>query len=63
MKELPDIKPAERFNATEAARLLGISRETFRQHVLKGHIRPRYGRYSKRPFYYGKDILIFWRNL
>lgn len=58
----PEVHPDGRYNGTQTAHLLGISRETLRQWVATFKIRQRYSRRSTRPFYLGRDILICWKS-
>lgn len=60
--DMPDIRPESRWNAKEAARLLGMSTDTLRRRVKDGSIRQHFGRLSPRPYYLGRDILSFWRQ-
>lgn len=58
----PQIHPQGKYTATEAARLLGISRRTLSRWVLAGKVRKRYSKATMMPRYLGKDLLALWNN-
>lgn len=56
----PDIDERGMYNATDASRLLGISRRQFYRYLRAGDIRPVIGKKMisvKTPRYSGKDLL------
>ena len=57
----PQVDPEGRYSHCEAARKLGINRNTLRLHREQGHIRCNYRSDTYRPFYLGSEILKFWR--
>lgn len=60
--EEPKVKSQGRYPVCEAARLLGIHRNTLLRYEYRGLITPVLGRTpSTRRFYYGYEILRFWR--
>lgn len=56
-KDNDKIDPEGRYGATQAARLLGISRTSFYSIVRQGKIRKRFNDLSSRAYYLGRDLL------
>ena len=63
VNEEPKVSPTARFSIGEAARILGIHRNTLRRHTNTGPtgIRCSYRLSNGRRFYTGSDIIRFWR--
>jgi predicted site-specific integrase-resolvase len=59
--EEPKIKDEARIGIGAAAQLLGISRETLRNHTNNGHIRCSFHRVSKKRMYLGREIKRYWK--
>lgn len=59
-QEKPNIKANEKFSATEAARILGISTKTLRRHTQAGFIRCSVLKCNNRPRYTGSEIIRYW---
>lgn len=59
--EEPKVTPTGRYSSNEAAKALGIHRNTLRSYTDKGYIRCKFRRNTYRPFYMGSEILRFWR--
>lgn len=57
----PDVHPEGRYSTTDAARVLGISRNTLRAHAAQGHISFGIRRCNGRRFYLGRHIMAFWK--
>ena len=60
--EEPKCVDNARFNSTDAAMMLGIHRNTLRQHTIAGHIRCVFTKQSCRPYYTGSEIKRYWRT-
>lgn len=58
----PQVADNARVPIGEAAKLLGISRETLRVHTLNGLIRCRYNPATKRRFFTGRELKQYWRS-
>ncbi|MGM9759302.1 MAG: MerR family DNA-binding transcriptional regulator [Parabacteroides sp.] len=57
----PVVKPAGRYGAIEAAKVLGIHRNTLRNYTEQGLIKFGVRRSTGRKFYLGSDLLKFWK--
>lgn len=59
----PNIPPTARYSIGEAARILGINRNTLRRHTNIGPtgINCQYRKSNGRKFYTGLEIVRFWR--
>ena len=62
VNEEPKVNPNGRYPIGEAAKLLGIDRGTLRRYTNQREIKCGYGRLNKRKFYYGHEIIRFWRT-
>ena len=60
--EEPKCVDTARFKAADAARMLGIHRNTLRLHTIAGHIHCVFTRQSNRPYYTGSEIKRYWRT-
>lgn len=57
----PDIVPGGRYSQADAARALGVHRNTIRRWTYDGVLKMRMRRApSTRPFYLGSDLLALW---
>jgi len=57
----PNIADNARVPIGEAAKILGINRETLRKYTTENDIRCGYRKANKRKFYTGAAIKQFWR--
>ena len=57
----PNVGDYERYSPKQAAALLGVHRNTLRAYTDSSLIKCRFHQGTMRKFYYGKDILRFWR--
>lgn len=57
---LPDIADTGQYSVGEAARLLGVHRNTLNRYVKERLLRCHYHR-SGRKFFYGRDLVRCWR--
>ena len=64
VNEEPNIPPTARYTIGEAARILGIHRNTLRRHTNTGPtgIDCQHRRSNGRKFYTGLEIVKFWRS-
>lgn len=63
VSEPPAIHPEGHYSATQAMRLLGVSRSWFYDNYINGKkLRQRFKRSTSRPYYLGRDLLAIWRN-
>ena len=60
--EPPEIVPTGWYNATEAAKRLGMSRTTFWRNVKAGKIKKHLRRVDGKSCYRGKDLLNIWNS-
>jgi predicted ArsR family transcriptional regulator len=58
----PNISDSARYSLTEAAALLGVHRNTLRNHIKALKIRVGYRRSNNRPFLTGRSIKSYWRS-
>jgi predicted site-specific integrase-resolvase len=58
----PDVPDNGRFPSGKAAKILGITRETLRQHTLNGYIKCVYHKSNARRLYMGSEIKRYWRR-
>lgn len=58
----PDVPPAARFNVSETARLLGISRTSVYRYVEWGLLKPMANEFIGRIAFTGKNIMDCWEN-
>jgi DNA-binding transcriptional MerR regulator len=59
---LPMINDSDRFNVSQAAKVLGINRSTLRRHSDEGLIRYSVSRRTGYRKYLGRDIKTYWRT-
>lgn len=57
---LEDVVDSGQYCIKEAAKKLGISRETLRRHTDKGNIRVNRHRYTGKKYYTGTELRRFW---
>lgn len=57
----PQVNMNGRYCVSATCRLLGIHRNTLLKYTKEGYIRCSYRVTSKRKFYYGREIVRFWR--
>lgn len=57
----PDVSATGRYSIGEAAKLLGLCRDTLRKHSDAGLIKYGIHRSNMRKFYLGSEILRYWR--
>ncbi len=57
----PTVENNQRYSASQTAALLGIHRNTLKSYTDNNLIKVRYHKGTMRKFYYGYDILRFWR--
>ncbi len=57
----PQVAPSGRYSITEAARALGISRDTLRRHTIAQKIKCGVRKANNKKFYKGIDILAYWK--
>ncbi len=61
--ELPaDLKPNGRYNKSQTARILDISRTTLDKYIKKGEIRIEYNRRTLTPYIKGTSIFKFFNS-
>ena len=60
-KSEPQVKPSERYSTKETVQILGITRETLRQYVMRGKIKCGIRKANGRKFYLGSEILRMWK--
>ena len=49
-----------KYNVTQAAGLLGISRKTLNRYTKDGKIKAVINKCNNRPMYYGREIIRLW---
>lgn len=57
----PKVAPTGRYSITDTCKMLGIHRNTLRLYTLAGKIKCGFRRHSGRKFYFGSEILRFWK--
>jgi len=57
----PTVESQQRYSVGQTAALLGIHRNTLKTYTDSNLIKARYHVGTMRKFYYGHDILRFWR--
>jgi DNA-binding transcriptional MerR regulator len=57
----PSVENQQRYSVGQTAALLGIHRNTLKTYTDSNLIKARYHVGTMRKFYYGYDILRFWR--
>lgn len=57
----PNIPDTAKVPIGKAANILGISRDTLRNHTYNGHIKCGYNRINKRRFYTGRELKRYWK--
>jgi predicted site-specific integrase-resolvase len=57
----PRVGKTSRYTIDETCSLLGINRHTLRRYTKAGKIRCGYWLSTSRKFYYGSEILRFWK--
>lgn len=60
--EEPRVSPAGRYSIPETCRILGIHRNTLFRYTMSGKIKCGFRRANGKKFYWGADILRFWRG-
>ena len=58
----PKLSDTARVPIGKAAEILGISRDTLRNHTNNGYVKCGYNRINKRRFYTGKELKRYWRS-
>lgn len=63
VNEEPKVPPTARYSIGEAARILGVHRNTLRRHTNTGPtgINCEHRKYNGRKFYTGLEIVKFWK--
>ena len=61
VSEEPNVSAAGRCSVTEAAKALGVHRNTLQRYTEAGLIKCGYRRANARKFYCGGEILRLWR--
>lgn len=61
VSEQPQVNMNGRYCVNATCKLLGIHRNTLLNYTKAGYIRCGYRATSKRKFYYGREIVRFWR--
>ena len=63
VNEEPKLSPTARYTIGEAAKILGVHRNTLRRHTNIGStgIKCQHTKSNNRKFYTGLDIVKFWR--
>lgn len=61
----PQVAPTRRYKTNEVCKMLEIHRNTLHRKTMEGAIKCGYRQEGSRlyPFYLGKDILRYWRNV
>ncbi len=57
----PTVESQERYSVGQTAALLGIHRNTLKTYTDSNLIKARYHKGTMRKFYFGCDILRFWK--
>ena len=57
----PDVQLQGRYSVQDSCKLLGIGRSTLYRHVQMGNISVHFWAKNGRPFFFGKDLLAFWK--
>lgn len=60
--EIPRVVLDGRYSTKEAAALLGIDRSTLNRHVRAEKIRFGIRRSNGRKFFYGRELLRYWKS-
>lgn len=58
----PIVSPTNRYSIAEAAKILGIHRNTLRLHTESGLIKCGFRRQNARRFYTGSEIMKYWKS-
>lgn len=56
----PIVEASALYNSNEAAKILGIHRNSLRRFVKNNYIHPRADRVSKRYLFEGRELQRFW---
>ena len=59
---MPDVQMQGRYSIQDACKILGIARSTLYNHISAGNINVHFWKNNKRPFFFGKDVLAFWKG-
>ena len=59
MINIEAIRPSNFYSAKEVCEMLGIHRNTLRNHTLAGIIKPRVSKRTERKTYSGKELLRY----
>ena len=60
VNEKPHAVMQAKYNVTQAAGLLGISRKTLNRYTKDGKIKAGINKCNNRPMYYGREIIRLW---
>lgn len=60
--EEPNVSCNSRYDINATCSLLGISRNTLRKYTALGFIKSEIRRCNGRSFYFGSEILKFWKG-
>lgn len=60
VSEEPNVSPRGRYNTTQTYKALGISYNSLMKYVREGRIVSELGTMGR--FFYGENIIRFWRN-
>lgn len=58
----PNVSDSGRYSIGEAAKILGVHRNTLRQHTNQGLIKCGFRRQNMRRFYTGVEIKKYWKS-
>lgn len=58
----PDVQLQGRYSVQDTCSLLGIGRSTLYRHISNGNIAVHFWAKNHRPFFFGKDVLAFWKG-
>lgn len=59
----PEVADNGRYTVTEAAKVLEISRQTIKRHVMACLLNPTIHKRTKRKTFSGKEIKRYWKNI
>ena len=60
VNEKPHVGLQAKYNVTQAAQSLGISRKTLTRYTKDGKIKAVINKCNNRPMYYGREIIRLW---
>lgn len=58
---VPQVKESGKYSISETAKALELSRQTVRKYADEGILKCGYWRHNGRRFFYGSEIIRFWR--